>query len=1025
MSSPQHSSNKSADVGEQTIRLRVRRCPCLFLMVVKSRDYLHFQNHKKPNTCVRCKWGKHKSAWGPKLHMICGSVIGVVARADYAATAASKASWVRVMKHEQDGVYEFRCGICPSFTSRCVDFYLLRRHHQSKSHRRQVMNHLGLTVGPTGVPTATAPSAEEFINVWKAASKGSLHVNGMQSCKVAQLQTCIMKALREKDRAFVRKATTLVLLRDESKGRVLVRARAATASLESRAFVVGMRKYTEGSDFLDITDTSAELVDNFCDGKRELGAHFRSIMEAVCVDAAANETKSARLMQRLPADQPLAPNLKALLRDRAHASRRLISRPWAADENVKALTDEVVMGRHSLIQRIHHSTMFTAWYKRNTRDANGVLVATSKLGAAKHRFESRARPLAQFILTLPAIIKTAEEIVVLRVGEEAHDAAKFLKTLTAERVLLLAMLSDAADESLVLTRIFDEEGVDIAAQLTIIENFQQRIHALFMDGKCFQLPGFTSAACAMLEKGCFMRTGRHLRQLGGPGSLTVEIKDRCLRHLRHWVAVCDTVVKSEFPDFDIVAALRVFDLARSTTLGGREGNTLPAESGAYLKRLANVFGEDLEQLRREYARCLPAALAQVKRTQCGNREAWTTAVQSSASQAQPMRALKAILQRYLGWTMSTSGVEQSWACVRRLLAHRALAQEDTELRLLVLATPLPPEVEINTIVGRAQEHWCLNYGASRAGSQHATRGATGNRRHQASRVEGPSTFVGFLSERRKAVKAAAADSAQVGDTALPDDLPEGLREEAAHQKRRLTERRAEAIVIGQMDVEEVSPEELRAAEDRQLHQLKGDTADARRHDNLRRSARPVAPSRESLLAARCYVVRNDDDDTRQVLGMLQHATDDVVQADVVVAPSVVLARLPPKIQLVLCIAGGFLVTPAFFVKDQKVCLKLKRIAQTPRQVFPTAAFRAAHANLLQVLIAVTARRGCRSMKVVMDQDRFVEAFERAAPAQRKSGFLILKAKTDGNVVPGVTQVRFWEFLARVQRTDAQQTVGGC
>eukprot|EP00974_Lingulodinium_polyedra_P060691 5850992-Lingulodinium_polyedra.AAC.1 len=76
--------------------------------------------------------------------------------------------------------------------------------------------------------------------------------------------------------------------------------------------------------------------------------HFLSIIEAACVDAASSETKPARLMKTSPATKPLAPNLKAVVRDRAHAARRLLSRPRAADEVIKALTDEFVMGRRCI-----------------------------------------------------------------------------------------------------------------------------------------------------------------------------------------------------------------------------------------------------------------------------------------------------------------------------------------------------------------------------------------------------------------------------------------------------------------------------------------------------------------------------------------------------------------------------------------------------------------------------------------------------------------------------------------------------
>ncbi len=71
-----------------------------------------------------------------------------------------------------------------------------------------------------------------------------------------------------------------------------------------------------------------KVVQDFCGGEGSLVCHILEKLEAVYMDAASNETESARLLKQ-PANggPPLAPNLKAIIRDKAHASRRIISRP--------------------------------------------------------------------------------------------------------------------------------------------------------------------------------------------------------------------------------------------------------------------------------------------------------------------------------------------------------------------------------------------------------------------------------------------------------------------------------------------------------------------------------------------------------------------------------------------------------------------------------------------------------------------------------------------------------------------------
>ena len=167
-------------------------------------------------------------------------------------------------------------------------------------------------------------------------------------------------------------------MRDESKGRLAVRFIAVSGTLERRSGLLGLSK-EPGSDAFDITDATDAVIMRFCDptgihastatGKQLVGAregkrmqtalanHIRSKIEAVCVDSAGNETKSARLMKNPtdPTKAPVAPNLKAIIRDRAHVSRRMTSRPWSSDEFLSNLAGTVVMGQNSIVQRIQHS----------------------------------------------------------------------------------------------------------------------------------------------------------------------------------------------------------------------------------------------------------------------------------------------------------------------------------------------------------------------------------------------------------------------------------------------------------------------------------------------------------------------------------------------------------------------------------------------------------------------------------------------------------------------------------------------
>ena len=120
-------------------------------------------------------------------------------------------------------------------------------------------------------------------------------------------------------------------------------------------------------------------------------------------------------------------------------------------------------------------------YAKNVQSyVDGPFKNSKGLGAAKHRYESWAKPFAMVVMTLPALIRTAEEISLVRAGKpEGKDADRFLKFLNAERVLQLGMLADGADEAYLLIRIFDDEETDPARQSDELWMFRRRVALLF------------------------------------------------------------------------------------------------------------------------------------------------------------------------------------------------------------------------------------------------------------------------------------------------------------------------------------------------------------------------------------------------------------------------------------------------------------------------------------------------------------------------------------------------------------------
>ena len=91
------------------------------------------------------------------------------------------------------------------------------------------------------------------------------------------------------------------------------------------------------------------------------------------------------------------------------------------------------------------------------------------------------------ILLHEAVFITAQQIVRQRKGAESKHAQRLLDFISAERLLQIAMLADAMDESLMHIRFCDAEDVDNARLPFENQRFLTRIVFLFgPQEKCFQ-----------------------------------------------------------------------------------------------------------------------------------------------------------------------------------------------------------------------------------------------------------------------------------------------------------------------------------------------------------------------------------------------------------------------------------------------------------------------------------------------------------------------------------------------------------
>ena len=152
---------------------------------------------------------------------------------------------------------------------------------------------------------------------------------------------------------------------------------------------------------------------------------------------------------------------------------------------------------HSLVHQTESDEM-----RAHVRDLQISQTRRAKVGswcAAKHRFDTWQKPFSRLVLTLEAVVATAQEMHEERRNKSVGRNAKaFLNRMDEEMVVSLAMMSDAGDELLQLIRFLDTESHDTARVCVSIKHFLNTCSALFVDRDVLRLPGYTRHAMEVL-----------------------------------------------------------------------------------------------------------------------------------------------------------------------------------------------------------------------------------------------------------------------------------------------------------------------------------------------------------------------------------------------------------------------------------------------------------------------------------------------------------------------------------------------
>lgn len=573
----------------------------------------------------------------------------------------------------------------------------LLRHEKSECHVqawRSAAEKTGLP-GPEVEDHLDAPSYEVFKDALKRrldglACQAALPQHGIGPDKLRQLSFCLSEAKRMLTRAWLMEsAATIALQQDERNQRLLLRFTAASSNMERRSGVLGLAK-NFGSAAGSISQATERIIREFCTPGffapglqttefplcEALLESIRSKIEVVTCDNAGDEQKATELLRtRSGSDgKPFLPNMRLGLRDHAHASRRVIKRPFDSDPVLKDIMTSVFLGKDAIVPTIENSYLAKNRLEHHcSKIPSATKTIIRSMSLARQRFDSTQKPIGRFCLYLIPLLTTSIEMAREKKGEEAGmRAIAFLAFCTEETLLLISMIADAGDEGSMLCRSFDRELPASEELANEIATFITWITRLFDSAEpvCV-LTGYTHHMITLLsEREILLPTldGKGVRSLGGPGSITADLVTRCLQRMQTWVRLAKMVIKHEFPEWDLVSAFQLFNVA-----AGKNKATQTQEN--HIKRLAQFFKLDVVQFRAQFIDLSALARVHASNAGCDSFTAWQATIEKVLSTKKrrdqhPCDIMQVALSRWAAWSPSSSAVEQSFGHMTHFATER-------------------------------------------------------------------------------------------------------------------------------------------------------------------------------------------------------------------------------------------------------------------------------------------------------------------------------------------------------------------
>lgn len=372
-----------------------------------------------------------------------------------------------------------------------------QRHAASLQHKRGVH----LLLGDKSVEfTKSVPSTDDFQLILRDIRSGKSYSQGIfERKKVEKMAWCLSEAVLDRDRRVLGTAESIAVHQDVCAPRLLIRFSACSSDFRVHKGVLGMAR-DFGTTATNLKNATKDVLQQFCTPRvaaprapqnshvavdRALLNYLSSKVHLFDADGAADEQRAGRILSTVCCGEAAVfPHIQLLLRDKAHASRRLTSRPWLADPFFANLLEKYVQKKGSILHTIQHSPDISQTFSQHCASIVGCPILGPRIKSLRycqHRFDSTSQPLGRFVLYFDAVWATASDLLSTRRGREPAKVAEvFLSGVCPEDIFQLALLADAGHECLAVTRFHDRESYDVAEISHVIADLVHKLDILFV-----------------------------------------------------------------------------------------------------------------------------------------------------------------------------------------------------------------------------------------------------------------------------------------------------------------------------------------------------------------------------------------------------------------------------------------------------------------------------------------------------------------------------------------------------------------